>query len=214
MSAASTRLAQRLVDLFPDLTLHKQADESLRLQTALLTVTVYAQKVSPQQLAEQQLIHQFSTSFLVDATTKKVEYTPLLHHFTTLKSLKSILADNALLCGDPYPGEQHGAVSLTYNAQLPTTLGDLKKAADLEGLVRLTLSKEKLEKDYRLDPYLFTEKKFSWECVDEVEERVLEDVKRLDKYLVQIDVVGHAAAVKKLQARYPELSMQSVKDFA
>lgn len=207
------RLASALASLYPELQFQTQG-RVLVLVAGGLRLTVSSSNTCPKVLDEETLIQQFSTNFLIDAEGRKVTYTPLLHHFTTLVALKSILKDNALHCGEPYPGETRGAVSFTYNAAVPETLGSLVKAGKKDGMVRLIFDEEKLGRDYKLEPFLFQEKKkFTWETKDELEARVVGDVVDLSRYLVRVDILGDAAAAAELRRLYPHFEIQTVEKF-
>lgn len=205
------RLASALLTAYPDLRFQTQGGV-LVLVAGGLRFTISS--VLAQGLNEEAVIQQFSTNVLIDAEGRKVTYTPLLHHFTTLVALKSILKDNALHCGDPYPGETRGAVSFTYNAAVPETLGSLVKAGKKDGMVRLIFDEEKLGQHYKLEPFLFQEKKeFTWETKEELEVRVVGDVVDLSRYLVRVDILGDAAAAGELRRLYPDFEIQTVKKF-
>lgn len=135
-------------------------------------------------IGEQQTVHQYTTAVAVDADNGKVEFTQLIHHYTTTESLVKILESNTLKKGDAYE-EHNGAVSLTLNASVPNTLEDLDLTC------RITLDREKLIKDYKLIPFLYIPKKkdFSWECVDEMEEQVRKEITNLSKYIVEIRIL-------------------------
>lgn len=159
-------------------------------------------------IAEEHTIHQFDTRVVIDATKKKVSYSPILHHFTTLEGLTAILKSNTLKPGDPYE-DGVAAVSLTYNAELPNTLDGLDLTC------RISLDKAKLEKKYTLVPYLFIpkKKKFSWECKDEMEEQIREVVQNVRSFILSIEILGNAKQVKALRKLYPKLEIKSINNF-
>ena len=152
---------------------------------------------------EKQIEYQYKANVLID--TVKPKYINILSHFTTDKYLKEILKSNTLLAGKPYDNEKSGAVSLTRNYKIPNTLKSLNFTC------KINLNSLLLSKDFKIEPYLYhpPDKSTSLECIDELEERIIGDIKNLDKYIISIDVTNDNI-YKYLKKKYSNLNIKKV----
>jgi hypothetical protein len=154
---------------------------------------------------EKNIEYQYKNIVIINIEGKDVKYIDILNHFTTDNYLKKILDSNTILAGKPYKEEKHKVVSLTRNCKIPNTLKNLNFGC------RIGLNSSELGKDFDINPYLFIpkEKDFSWECKDEMEERIIGDINNLDKYIVSIDIINNNT-YNFIKNKYPNLKINKV----
>lgn len=101
----------------------------------------------------------------------------ILYHYTTFKNLMNIIFENTLR------GEYEN-----YDAVSFTRRNDLHKAnwSD-KAQVRLVINGDKLSENYEIVPVQMTKSRF------EAEEKVYRRIDNLDKYLLEINLLGYSA---------------------